>query len=270
MCDPAKPTLTEAQVAAALRDPLAEPPPVDLPPAASFTRDPSGIPHGGVPEFYRWAETLGHEPWSETLRVTKGPRPVKMAHSPATGASAGSNGLVGADIIRLNGGDGFVPHTHPGHHVLAVLAGDGLITYGGVVYPTHAGEVYVVEGLVAHGVGAIEDHVILAFGAPHMPVDSPDRMTPVEYRAVLADDAESMTCLVTGVTVKYPRRLHDVRIKVNGEVFPVPTCPCADCLPREGNSPERRAERQRRITNVLIARFGTARVATMLDRHGRH
>ena len=37
---------------------------------------------------------------------------------------------------------------------------------------TNAGTIYVVKGGVPHAVSAITDHMILACGAPHKPVDS--------------------------------------------------------------------------------------------------
>ncbi|WP_067463694.1 condensation domain-containing protein [Actinomadura macra] len=114
---------------------------------------------------------------------------------------------VGADVIRLPGRAGFAPHTHPGHHVLAVLAGIGTITYGGQVHRTEAGQIYLVEGEVPHAVGAISDHLILAVGAPHKPVDSAERMDLVPYTEVLVPDGD-LDCLICEVSARLPGRLH--------------------------------------------------------------
>ena len=82
----------------------------------------------------RWADGEGvygthNERGSyQELIVLANERPIRMAHSNATGEPLLSNGSLGADIIRLAAGDGFVPHTHPGDHLLIVLAGQGTIT----------------------------------------------------------------------------------------------------------------------------------------------
>lgn len=155
------------------------------------------------------------------LTVPHDELPVRMhGAAQATGRSLVSNGTIGADVIRLAAGAGFAPHTHPGHHVLAVIAGTGTITYGGKVYPTEAGEIYLVEGSVPHAVGAISDHLILAVGAPHMPVDSDGRMDLVPYTEVLAPDGD-LDCLLCGVSARVPARLHGVGC---------PHCPCAQCV----------------------------------------
>lgn len=166
----------------------------------------------------RWADAIiGTK--STKLEIQHCPRPVRMHGAPATGAGLVSNGTIGADVIRLPPGRGFPPHTHPGHHVLAVLAGRGTITYGGRVYPAEAGEVYLVEGSVSHAVGAITEHVILAIGAPHHAVDSADRMQLVGYEEVLSEIGD-LRCLICDRASEYPKLLHDVNC---------PHCPCANC-----------------------------------------
>ncbi len=168
----------------------------------------------------RWASDLGMND-EQVLGVALGARPASVAQSNATGEGLVSNGLLGADVIRLAAGDGFVPHTHPGDHLLLVLGGQGTITYGGTVYPTRAGEIYMVEGQVPHAVGAITDHVILAVGSPHRPVDAGDRMTLVDYEAVVADLGD-LHCLICDTCARFPARLHDTGC---------PHCPCGECNP---------------------------------------
>jgi quercetin dioxygenase-like cupin family protein len=125
-----------------------------------------------------------------------GDYPAEMAHSNAHGRGLVSNGALGADLIRLEAGDGFTPHTHPGDHLLVIMAGNGTVTIGGKIHPTEAGDIYLVPGMEPHAVGAISEHVILAVGAPHMPVDSEDRMTPVEYTSVASDLPGVLECLL--------------------------------------------------------------------------
>ena len=193
-------------------------------------RHPSGVAKirgsAGQLEIVRWAVDLGAvgEHGEQVLGVALGPRPVHLARSNATGEGLVSNGVLGADVIRLAAGDGFVPHTHPGDHLLVVLGGSGTLTCGGKIYPTRAGELYLVAGEVPHAVGAITDHVLLAVGAPHLPVDSPDRMTPVDYQTVTAE-VDYLHCLICDVQARFPRRLHDVGC---------PHCPCFDCHPFAG------------------------------------
>lgn len=157
------------------------------------------------------------------LHIDHGPRPVHVHGSAATGQALVSNGAVGADVIRLPAGHGFLPHTHPGHHILIVVGGEGTITYDGRVYPTHAGQIYLVEGEVPHAVGAITDHVIVAVGSPHKHIDAEDRMAPVPYEEVVAPDGD-LTCLICDISAIAPKRLHDESCH---------HCPCKDCAARE-------------------------------------
>ncbi len=147
-------------------------------------------------------------------------RPTPMDGTRATGAALVTNGSLGADLIRVPAGGGFSPHTHPGDHILIIVGGDGTITYAGRVYPTHAGQIYMIEGLVPHAVGAITDHVIIAVGSPHRPVDASDRMELVDYAAVVAADGE-FKCLICGASVVSPRYLHDAGCS---------HCPCECCV----------------------------------------
>ncbi|MHA2028831.1 MAG: cupin domain-containing protein [Candidatus Kariarchaeaceae archaeon] len=146
-----------------------------------------------------------------------------MKNSNATGDPLVSNGLLGGDIIHLKAGDSFVPHTHPGDHLLIVVGGLGTVVYNGKIYPTQTGQIYMIEGKIPHAVGAITNHVILAVGCPHRPIDSVDRMKPVEYKAVTTN-IESLHCLICGVTAKFPLIIHEKGCQ---------HCPCFDCHPYE-------------------------------------
>lgn len=154
-----------------------------------------------------------------SLAVSHEKRPVRVHGADATGLGLVTNQLIGADVLRLPKGAGFPPHTHPGHHVLVIVGGRGTITYAGRVYPTEAGEIYLVEGSVAHAVGAISDHVILAIGAPHMPVDSRDRMAVVPYQEVLSEVGD-LQCLMCDCRTSPPHMLHDTDCS---------HCPCQQC-----------------------------------------
>lgn len=177
-------------------------------------------PDGSL-RLIEWATAANRMGYKNALYISDEARPVKMAHSPATGLGLVTNGLLGADIIRLEAGTGFVPHVHPGDHLLIVLAGEGTITYNGKIYPTWAGTIYMVEGSIPHAVGAVTDHVIMAIGSPHKAVDDTERMTPVEYQNIIAEVGD-LHCLICDTRAVYPVRLHEVGC---------PHCPCDKCNP---------------------------------------
>lgn len=156
----------------------------------------------------------------DSLLVSLQPRPAAMHGSPATGQGLVTNGKLGADIIRVPAGKGFAPHTHPGDHLLIIIGGLGTITYDGKIYPTRAGQIYMIEGAVPHAVGAITDHVILAVGCPHRAVDSEDRMALVEYQSVTAA-LGNLHCLLCDKNAVFRSRLHDLGCR---------HCPCPDCV----------------------------------------
>lgn len=106
---------------------------------------------------------------------------VDVHGAPARGLALHSNGHLGADMLYVRAGDQFPVHTHPGDHLLYCLAGQGTITVDQVTYTIRPGDLYMVDGLVPHAVGAVTDHVLVAIGAPHKPVDSPERMAFVDW-----------------------------------------------------------------------------------------
>jgi mannose-6-phosphate isomerase-like protein (cupin superfamily) len=155
--------------------------------------------------------------------VTHDPRPVAIYGTHATGVELVTVGTIGADILRLPAGAGFPPHTHVGHHVLIVLAGEGTITYEGEIHPTRAGQIYIVEGNLPHAVGAITDHVILAVGSPHKRIQDVDRMSVLDYSEVLSPIGV-LNCLICDVVSRAQSMLHECGC---------PHCPCATCCGAE-------------------------------------
>lgn len=148
--------------------------------------------------------THDHAPWENddgTLHIASwasytemgevlvggGPGPVQMAATTATAWPLVTSHRLGVDRISVPAGGGFAPHTHPGDHLLIIIRGKGTITMGGRIYPTRAGQVYFVPGLVPHAVGAITEHHILAVGAPHRMPDDADRMELTAYAAIASD-----------------------------------------------------------------------------------
>jgi quercetin dioxygenase-like cupin family protein len=209
---------------------------------ARYTIDRSGFLHNdGTLKIHKWSTNRGiDDDGNQLLTINLSRRQHSMAHSPATGEATVSNGQIGADIIRLKAGDGFVPHTHAGDHLLVVIGGRGTITYNGKIYPTEAGQMYLIEGEVPHAVGALTDHVILAVGSPHKPVDSLDRMVPVEYETVLAELNE-LHCLICDLKASRPRRLHEIGCE---------HCPCIQCNPVD-EEPRKNEPAERVLSEAL-------------------
>lgn len=96
-----------------------------------------------------------------------------------------TRGHLGVDLLRVPSGIQFPLHVHPGNHLLYVVRGRGTVTFGGEVYTTKAGDLMLIDAEIEHAVGAssFEEQFILAFGAPHEEVDSPNRMRVVEDAA---------------------------------------------------------------------------------------
>ncbi len=97
------------------------------------------------------------------------------------------NGVaIGVDLIEMAAGTAFEPHTHSGAHVLVVREGRGSIAIDGIDYPLREGDSVYVPADYAHGVSAGSDSgmLFIAFGVPHLPISSPDRMTLVKPEPV--------------------------------------------------------------------------------------
>lgn len=160
-----------------------------------------------------WAADLGLDGNTQQLGIDLAPGPTRVSKTAdATGHSLLSSGHMGADILHVPAGSGFAPHTHPGDHLLFVLAGSGTIAVAGEIVETRPGQVYMVEGAITHAVGAVTDHMILSVGAPHRRLDSPERQELTAYTALLSDLGH-ITC-----------RLCDIRAS-SGEELAAKGCP---------------------------------------------
>ncbi len=108
-----------------------------------------------------------------------GPFPADESARRAGEGFAGGLGYgdhLGVDMLMIHAGDAFPLHTHPGHHLLLVVRGAGTATLDGVVYATVPGDLYLIEAEIPHAVGAVEDHWLLSFGAPHKHLTDAARM----------------------------------------------------------------------------------------------
>lgn len=136
-----------------------------------------------------WASDAGLTPARQRLDVDLQPGKTAIAKTTsATGRPLLSNGFLGADLIHVPAGEGFAPHTHPGDHLLFVVGGHGTITAAGEIQQTSPGQVYMVDGLVPHAVGAITDHVLLSIGTAHRALDSAERQLLTSFNALLSSE----------------------------------------------------------------------------------
>src|SRR3982074_1089853 len=103
---------------------------------------------------------------------------VPLHDADAPGVALLSTGHLGADLLWVPAGARFPVHTHAGHHLLYCVSGCGTITVAAHTYKVAPGDLYLVDGLAPHAAGPAsgEDHVLLSIGAPHKPIEAPDRM----------------------------------------------------------------------------------------------
>lgn len=109
---------------------------------------------------------------------------VPVHGAPATGAELYRSPEIapgvhaGVDVLVVPPGESFPVHTHPGHHVLYVLEGDGTVMIEGEDFASHVGDFVVIPADVVHNVAAgVAGQIILSIGAPHHRIDSHDRMS---------------------------------------------------------------------------------------------
>ncbi|WP_406205545.1 cupin domain-containing protein [Kitasatospora sp. NBC_01560] len=154
-----------------------------------------------------WASDRGRTGTTQHLDVDLRPGDTAIAKTvAATGRPLLSNGFLGADVIQVPGGEGFAPHTHPGDHLLFVIGGHGTITAAGEIRETRPGQVYMVNGLVPHAVGAITDHVLLSVGTSHRALDSAERQLLMPFTALLGPD-RLLRCEICQVVGERPEEL---------------------------------------------------------------
>lgn len=165
-------------------------PPADNRPANESSRAPVHLT--------QWARDGGAVGREQTLIVDVVPGPLPIAKTQvASGSGLVSNGYLGADVIYLPAGGGFTPHTHRGDHLLLVIGGRGSVTVAGEIVETSPGDIYLVDGMRPHAVGAITDHLLLSVGVWHNPIDSSHRQETVDFDSLLSADG-SIHCQVCG------------------------------------------------------------------------
>lgn len=106
-----------------------------------------------------------------------GPFPLAMACSEGTGLPLVSLGGFGADLIHFEPVTGTDTHTHPGDHILVVLAGEGWVQSGDTRLILQRSTIYLVPGGTPHRVTAGNDSslTLLSIANKHIPVNDTNR-----------------------------------------------------------------------------------------------
>lgn len=101
----------------------------------------------------------------------------QMHGSRGLGMPLVKHGLFGADILSFAPRASTEVHTHPGDHILFVVAGGGFLVFDGEFHNLAQGDCYFVPGAVPHQVGAAEISLtLLSIANDHRPVDSAERL----------------------------------------------------------------------------------------------
>ena len=131
-----------------------------------------------IPELQiaKWAD-YNHD---GDLMINSAQREIQMCNSDGTGSPLFSFNGFGADVIRFAASKGVGNHVHEGDHILFVLKGFGFVEYNGVDHPLYPGLSYLIPGEVNHAIKANDDLVLIAVGNNHRPLDSQERMTPID------------------------------------------------------------------------------------------
>ena len=108
-----------------------------------------------------------------------GELPVSMHASDATAEELGTtdDGVFGLDLLRFPA-RGCVPmHTHPGAHILIVIAGNGFLHTPDDKIELFPGLSYVVPEGVPHEIRADRPLSLLSCGNKRRPPESPERLS---------------------------------------------------------------------------------------------
>lgn len=102
-----------------------------------------------------------------------------MDGSEGLGLPLVKKGDFAADFLVFGPNQKTILHTHEGDHILIVAEGSGFLQYAGEVRPLHAGDCYLVEGLIPHLIEAgLNGLGLFAVSNKHYSVNSSDRMVP--------------------------------------------------------------------------------------------
>ncbi|MEU9123221.1 cupin domain-containing protein [Streptomyces sp. NPDC048506] len=130
-------------------------------------------PDRHIRNIYREPTVALLSPYGEVLRGIRG--------TPGVTEELPAAPEIGVDRIVMQPGSAFELHTHPGAHILYVLRARGFIHVDGTDYEMAEGDTVYVPAHYPHGVRTHPEAEapveFLSFGIPHMPLDSPRRMS---------------------------------------------------------------------------------------------
>lgn len=104
---------------------------------------------------------------------------VQMYASDATARElvASKDGLFGADLLRFPD-NGMVPrHTHPGSHILIVVAGRGKLLAGIEIIELYPGLIYFVPPDHPHEIQSTHELTLISIGDKRRLPESPERLS---------------------------------------------------------------------------------------------
>jgi quercetin dioxygenase-like cupin family protein len=91
-----------------------------------------------------------------------------------------SNMEIGLDLMEMQPGSFFPPHTHTGDHIIYVLSGCGVVRVGGTDSVMKEGDSVFIPAELPHGFNADsaaqQPLVFIAVGHPHQHLSSVERM----------------------------------------------------------------------------------------------
>jgi quercetin dioxygenase-like cupin family protein len=104
-----------------------------------------------------------------------------MHGSQAHGLALVKQDNFAADMLHFLPNEKTSLHTHPGNHILYVVEGGGMLTYGDEKYPLVKGSCYLVPGITDHRVSADDRGMyLLSIADTHRSVESVERSNIIQ------------------------------------------------------------------------------------------
>ena len=122
--------------------------------------------------------TNGAEQYSD-LKVAAGPFELSMISSDGTALpliSRQASGM-GADLLHFGKNGGVPMHSHPGDHLLIVIAGSGVLNFYDEEHQITTGKIYWIPGGAPHAIRASSHLTLISIANNHIAADRPERLT---------------------------------------------------------------------------------------------
>jgi quercetin dioxygenase-like cupin family protein len=105
----------------------------------------------------------------------------EMHGSQAHGLALVKQDNFAADMLHFLPNEKTSLHTHPGNHILYVVEGSGILTYGNEEHPLVKGSCYLVPGITDHRVSADDCGMyLLSIADTHRSVSSVERSNIIQ------------------------------------------------------------------------------------------